>query len=67
MNVVVSNIPKKFVNKYWENIDYKVLLSFINEEKIKELEKKYYNKIEDNYWPFNWSLEAISFLTRKRW
>lgn len=67
MNVTISNIPKKIVNKYWENIDYKVLVSYINEEKAKKLEKKYYNKNEDNYWPFNGALEAISFLTRKRW
>lgn len=67
MNVTISNIPKKIVNKYWDNIDYKVLVSYINEEKAKKLEKKYYNKKEDNYWPFNGSLEAVSFLTRNRW
>lgn len=67
MNVTISNIPKKIVNKYWDNIDYKELVSYINEEKAKKLEKQYYNKNEDNYWPFNGSLEAISFLTRNRW
>jgi len=63
----IKNIPVNVVKEYWNTIDYKVLVSYIYQEKINSLEKKYYNKEEDNYGPFNSSKEAIWFLTRNRW
>ena len=63
----IQNIPNKVVKEYWDTIDYKVLVTYINEQRTEKLEKKYYNKEEDNYWPFDWAKEAISFLTRNRW
>jgi len=67
MTATIKNIPVKLTREYGNTIDYKVLVSYIYQEKSNELEKKYYNKEEDNYWPFNWSKEAIGFLTRNRW
>lgn len=32
--------------------------------KAKMLEKKYYNKKSNTYWPFKWANEAIDFLSR---
>jgi len=63
----LEKIPNSIVEKLWKNIDFKTLKSYLQEENIENLEKTYYDKVHDNYWPFDWSLQAINFLTRKRW
>ena len=64
---VTIKIPEKMVEEIWTSISFNDIKKYIVEENSRKIEKKYYNKNEDNYWVFKNSLEAIQFLTRKRW
>ena len=60
-------VPDSLIKIYWDKINFERIEEYINNKRIKELEKKYYNKKTDSYGVFNNSLEAINFLTRNRW
>ncbi len=64
---VVLKLPEDIVEEIWSSFSYDDLKKYIINNNIKKLEEKYYNKKEDNYGIFENSLEAIKFLTRKRW
>ena len=66
-SIILENVPENIEKEYWKKIDYENFIKYLNLSRIKELEKKYYNKKDDNYGPFIWAKEAINFLTRKRW
>ena len=65
--ITIKNPPKSFIKEYWTEVEYKSLVLFLDKQRAKKMEKMYYNKQEDNYWPFSWAKEAINFLTRNRW
>ena len=67
MTEINIKIPENIIKECWTNITFEKLKNYIDKKRIEEIEKKYYNKKEDNYGPFKSSLEAISFLTRNRW
>ena len=60
-------IPENVVKEIWTSISFDDIKKYILKENVKNIEEKYYNKKEDNYGIFENSLEAIKFLTRKRW
>jgi hypothetical protein len=66
-SIILENVPSYIEEEYWKKIDYNKLVEYINLSRVKEIETKFYNKDEDNYWPFEWAKDAISFLTRNRW
>ena len=57
-------LPEQVAKECGENITYKILKAYIMKQSHKKIEDKYYNKEKENYWPFNWALEAINFLQR---
>ena len=67
MLTATIQVPNEIVKEHWLTLTYENLKKYIDKENSKNLEKKYYNKEEDNYWPFENSLSAIKFLTRNRW
>ena len=67
MVTATIQVPTEIVKEYWVTLTYENLKKYINRENSKKIEEKYYNKKDDNYWPFEGSLEAIKFLTRNRW
>jgi len=64
---VILKLPENIVEEIGTSINYNDLKKYIINKNIKDMEEKYYNKKEDNYGIFENSLEAIKFLTRKRW
>ena len=69
--IIIKNVPENIVKIYWTNISYeKIKNDFLpkklNTNRLKwlsneEIEKKFYNKEDESYWPFIWE-ENSTFL-----